>query len=716
MSSSSLRAFPSDYDSPEQVAQLQNDHFVVSKTTSTFSEPSTVATTPIAPPLMARPSTQTKTNEHAMTRVGAAAPPQTTLPSIWEREKPIIIQGGSQRTWSFVSGRHNNMIQVHTRTEGNPMYATVDLWQGPGNVPQKIKMYSEDGLARPFRCFLPIVNNVGGVSNSINIRNTASTEFPLEAILEAPTSQTKNGLDIETNQRMNLLASSQNNERHIQGGSTVTERFEPNVKSLQIYVSSEGRPVNCRIELVSGPNNIKQVMEVYSDEGQARPFYAVLETPGYLGGIIRVINTGTIEFPFSTIITPWEVVSKKEMYKGMNLGGTSNPIEINGSGSSFGNVVAQMGGFGNSIGMGTGGYGAAPTQKKRVFAPAAKEKAAAAPTSASKKMSERKKLPLPPITSNSNKTSEQEKAPLPPLQQSSIKKKNKNSRRKNKDVMDDDDGVGSTEKILMNIWDKKLESEGDKKARRKEKQKSEAAADAKTILYDTDQNSSGKSKNKQNFEFIDADIDMECVIKEGDIDVSVECAAVEDDIEAKIETEVGQKLTVADDIEAKIEAEVERKLKESKIQEEKERVATEAKAAAAAAASLEESIRKEKEFKEMIQKEKELKEKIQKEKELKEHIEAEAKARFDARVLQEQKEIESQRKEIKRMNTEMKEKEARLRIEKQEEIARKKQMEENNNPKVAPIAPLQQQQQRRVHHTQTKKPAHVVLDIDDAFK
>lgn len=61
-----------------------------------------------------------------------------------------------------------------------------------------------------------------------------------------------------------------------------------------------------------------------------------------------------MEFLFTSIVQPWDVVSTREMNNQMmntNLGGTSssNPFEISGygsdgPGSTFGNTVAQLGG------------------------------------------------------------------------------------------------------------------------------------------------------------------------------------------------------------------------------------------------------------------------------------------------------------------------------------------------------------------------------------
>jgi hypothetical protein len=47
------------------------------------------------------------------------------------RLQPIQIQGGSLKTWTFPSPRVES-VQVFLKTEGRPLNANVEVWQGPG--------------------------------------------------------------------------------------------------------------------------------------------------------------------------------------------------------------------------------------------------------------------------------------------------------------------------------------------------------------------------------------------------------------------------------------------------------------------------------------------------------------------------------------------------------------------------------------------------------
>jgi hypothetical protein len=166
--------------------------------------------------------------------------------------------------------------------------ADIDLWQGPDNTPQKMAVYVEDGSLRPFNA---IVETPRG-QNTIAVLNTASMEYPLSATVAAAGANSEPVVD--------------NAGVTIQGGAIKTYSFGAPVGSVQILLRTDGRPLNARLELLQGPNNNKQVIDLYTEDGLDRPFYAIIETPGS-GNVIRIVNTATMEYPLTCSVDPYSV-------------------------------------------------------------------------------------------------------------------------------------------------------------------------------------------------------------------------------------------------------------------------------------------------------------------------------------------------------------------------------------------------------------------------
>lgn len=226
-----------------------------------------------------------------------ASSPGRGMKKTWEVSRNVTVQGGSLRTWAFQSPSIKR-VKVVMKTEGRPLNANVDLWQGPDNTPQKMSIYIEDASMRPFKA---VIETPGGY-NSLAVRNTGQMEFPLAASVVADTDDAV-GRGSAGDIMRDLTATK---GRTIQGGALHTYAFEPNVASVQVLLKTDGRPLNARIELLQGPNNNKQVVELYTEDGNVRPFFAVIETPGS-GNVVRVVNTATVEFPMTAYVEPFEI-------------------------------------------------------------------------------------------------------------------------------------------------------------------------------------------------------------------------------------------------------------------------------------------------------------------------------------------------------------------------------------------------------------------------
>lgn len=204
--------------------------------------------------------------------------------------KPVVVQGGSLRTWSFPSPAVEQ-VKVILYSEGRPLDADVELWHGPNNNPCKMRVYVENGQLRPVHT---IVETPRG-PNTIAIRNIGQLEFPFAAVVSSTHIEQPSA-----NCLSSFLA--------IQGEAIRTYPFNSFVKSVEVCVRTEGRPLNARIELLQGPNTNKQVFEIYTEDGCDRPFYLILGTPGS-GNVVRVVNTGPVEFPMAVSVVPYSKTS-----------------------------------------------------------------------------------------------------------------------------------------------------------------------------------------------------------------------------------------------------------------------------------------------------------------------------------------------------------------------------------------------------------------------
>jgi len=217
---------------------------------------------------------------------------ESKVKQVWDKSVRVAVQGGTLKTWAYASPAIER-VQVTLKTEGRPLDADIELWQGPDNTPVKMRVYVEDGNKRPFSA---VIETPRG-PNTIAIRNIGHLEFPLAA-----------GVVAESTVSGPVVSAPENLEapNTIQGGALRTYPYDSHVDSVQVLLKTDGRPLNARIELLQGPNNNKQVVEVYTEDGMDRPFFLILATPG-AGNVVRIVNTAPVEFPLSASVQAYEM-------------------------------------------------------------------------------------------------------------------------------------------------------------------------------------------------------------------------------------------------------------------------------------------------------------------------------------------------------------------------------------------------------------------------
>ena len=197
------------------------------------------------------------------------------------------VQGGSRvtfpGTYNYPYTTNGERRQVSFHTEGRPLDTEFEVWEGPNYTPMKMRVYSEDGARRPFRTL------VGG-SSTASIRNTGPMAFPVSA------SVTGGGGG-------GTMSRQFSGGTTVQGGALKTFAFQDSsVSSVRISIQSQGLPIMAKVEVLQGPNSVRTVADIDSQDGQRHSFDGMVETPG--PSTILVHNKGPLEFPIEVLLEP----------------------------------------------------------------------------------------------------------------------------------------------------------------------------------------------------------------------------------------------------------------------------------------------------------------------------------------------------------------------------------------------------------------------------
>lgn len=198
------------------------------------------------------------------------------------------VEGGSRRTWDF-GDLTKETVQVVMESNGRPVGADIQVWIGPDWTPFKVKTYSEDGQLRPVQALVGTRSKAA----QIEVRNTYSMEYPFSASCEYA-KQPQNSLRkvIPT-----LLT-----PKYVEGGAVYNVPFDATANQIQVLLETDSRQLSAKVELLNGPNNVKQYFEAFTNNGQLNSFYVLFNTPG-TGNTIRIHNQNTLEFPFRAYVS-----------------------------------------------------------------------------------------------------------------------------------------------------------------------------------------------------------------------------------------------------------------------------------------------------------------------------------------------------------------------------------------------------------------------------
>lgn len=199
----------------------------------------------------------------------------------WRDDHINTIHGDARQTWE--SHPDNDLNRVVMETDGRVLDAEFEVYDGPDDTPTKVRVQSEDGRTHPFNGIFRSGSRSG--SGSYSVRNKGGATFPMRAGVGSVNTYSGGSVDYS-------------NMRTVQGQCLKTWSFDDSVESVQITIVTNGLPMLASIELWGVGGQVKQVADIYNDDGSDRPFSTIIETPGRSNSIC-IRNTGSMEFPFS---------------------------------------------------------------------------------------------------------------------------------------------------------------------------------------------------------------------------------------------------------------------------------------------------------------------------------------------------------------------------------------------------------------------------------
>lgn len=253
----------------------------------------------------------------------SADPVDRTLMGMFPTDIPMrkMQGGGTVRTWDIPPDAER--LSYYIRTNGRPLKALVELWVGPIRRIHSVDIECEDGDMTPFRAMLKFKPG----TKTLKISTTGSHEFPIEFGAEVP-----NASRMEETWAATQKVFDTSPQTTVQGGSTEggggSVRYfniPDDVETTQMVLWSRDigkRTVKAKIEVLQGPNSVRQLYTLHCG-GSTQPYHCVIPTPGP-GWTIRIIATNYMEFPFSAVVTPYELAGENDTY-----GSAPSPLYMN---------------------------------------------------------------------------------------------------------------------------------------------------------------------------------------------------------------------------------------------------------------------------------------------------------------------------------------------------------------------------------------------------
>ena len=208
--------------------------------------------------------------------------------NVWSMASKVRVEGNTLKTWDL-GDESIERVQLAIGGTRRPIHANVELWTTPSYIPYKFRIYTEDGEVRPVTSIIETPKN----PKTVAVYNDGQMEFPFDATV------------VDTGLESAYDSLKMQESELVQGAGAIRSyTFGGEVKSVQVLLKAPERNMKARIELLQGPNQIKQSIELYSSK-YVNPAFFVIQTPGY-DTTLRIINENTVEFPLEAWVLPYE--------------------------------------------------------------------------------------------------------------------------------------------------------------------------------------------------------------------------------------------------------------------------------------------------------------------------------------------------------------------------------------------------------------------------
>ena len=243
------------------------------------------------------------TKQHVSPLLATSSSSLPWTEDIWTLCPPKRIEGTSLKTWAF-NARSAKRVQVSITSLGRPIEASVELWQTPSYIPTKFKVQCEDATVNVVHTVIELPQDS---PVTVAVYNKECAQFPMEASVAV--TGLGSALESFAGQKSEL----------VQGDGAVKGYFfGPDVESVEILLKTNKRNMKAYIEILLGPNEDNEIINVDTDNANMHPFYTVIQTPGG-ANTLRIVNENTVEFPFEAYVRPFKTVSDEG--KGFKYGG-----------------------------------------------------------------------------------------------------------------------------------------------------------------------------------------------------------------------------------------------------------------------------------------------------------------------------------------------------------------------------------------------------------